>query len=48
MEINIFMKKLHGRENDSVEVLPEVTKSEVSLREEAIQKFWEVQLSPSA
>lgn len=35
------MKKLHGRENDSVAVVPEVTKSDVSLREEAIQKFWE-------
>ncbi|MEZ4195019.1 MAG: class I tRNA ligase family protein [Candidatus Paceibacterota bacterium] len=35
------MKKIHGRENDSVEVVPEVTKSDVSLREEAIQKFWD-------
>jgi len=32
--------KQHGRENDSVEVVPEVTKSEVALREEAIQQFW--------
>ena len=34
------MNKQHGRENDSVAVVPEVTKSEVALREEAIQAFW--------
>ena len=34
------MNKVHGRENDSVAVVPEVTKSEVALREEAIQQFW--------
>jgi isoleucyl-tRNA synthetase len=32
--------KQHGRENDSVEVVPEVTKSDVALREEAIERFW--------
>ena len=36
-------KKNHGRENDSVEVVDEVQKSEVALREEAIQQFWEEQ-----
>jgi isoleucyl-tRNA synthetase len=35
------MSKKINRENDTVEVVPEVTKSEVSLREEAIQAFWE-------
>lgn len=35
------MSKKINRENDTVEVMPEVTKSEVSLREEAIQSFWE-------
>ncbi len=35
------MSKQTGRENDSVEVVPEVSKSEVALREEEIQKFWE-------
>jgi len=35
------MSKKINRENDSVEVLPEVTKSDVSLREEEIQAFWE-------
>src|SRR3989338_1434558 len=34
------MSKKINRENDSVEVVPEVTKSEVSLREEEIQAFW--------
>jgi isoleucyl-tRNA synthetase len=34
-------RKVHGRENDSVEVVPEVVKSEVALREEEVQKFWE-------
>ena len=34
-------KKVHGRENDSVEVVKEVEKSEVALREEEVQKFWE-------
>jgi isoleucyl-tRNA synthetase len=35
------MSKKINRENDSVEVVPEVVKSEVSLREESIQAFWE-------
>ncbi len=35
------MSKKINRENDTVKVLPEVTKSDVSLREEAIQSFWE-------
>lgn len=35
------MNKIHGREHDSVAVVPEVTKSEVALREETIQQFWE-------
>ena len=35
------MSKKINRENDSVEVVPEVTKSEVSLREEEVQRFWE-------
>ncbi|MCB9810610.1 MAG: class I tRNA ligase family protein [Candidatus Nomurabacteria bacterium] len=34
-------KKVHGRENDSVEVVKEVEKSEVALREEEVQAFWE-------
>lgn len=34
------MKNLPGRGNETVEVVPEVNKSDVSLREEAIQKFW--------
>ncbi len=34
------MSKKINRENDTVEVLPAVTKSEVALREEEIQKFW--------
>ncbi len=34
------MNKIHGRENDSVAVVPEVQKSDVALREEAIQQFW--------
>ncbi|MBY0538243.1 class I tRNA ligase family protein [Patescibacteria group bacterium] len=34
------MNKAHGRENDSVAVVPEVDKSEVAIREEAIQAFW--------
>jgi isoleucyl-tRNA synthetase len=36
-------KKIHGRENDSVEVVSAVEKSEVALREEQIQLFWEEQ-----
>lgn len=32
--------KMHGRENDSVEVVDEVPRSEVALREEAMQAFW--------
>ncbi len=35
--------KMHGRENDSVEVVEEVPKSDVALREESIQSFWEEQ-----
>jgi len=31
---------MHGRENDSVEVTPDVQKSDVALREEAILEFW--------
>ncbi len=34
------MNKIHGRENDSVAVVPDVMKSDVALREEAIQAFW--------
>ena len=34
------MSKQHGRENDSVAVVPEVEKSEVAKREEMIQQFW--------
>lgn len=34
------MNKIHGRENDSVAVVPDVAKSEVSQREEVIQAFW--------
>lgn len=32
--------KMHGRENDSVEVVESVPKSEVALREESILSFW--------
>jgi isoleucyl-tRNA synthetase len=32
--------KMHGRENDSVEVVGDVPKSEVALREEAMLEFW--------
>jgi isoleucyl-tRNA synthetase len=35
------MNKMHGRENDSVEVVNDVPKSDVALREEAIQQFWQ-------
>jgi isoleucyl-tRNA synthetase len=35
------MNKVHGRENDSVEVVTDVPKSDVALREEAMQAFWE-------
>jgi isoleucyl-tRNA synthetase len=35
--------KMHGRENDSVKTVDEVEKSEVALREEAIQTFWDEQ-----
>ncbi len=35
------MSKLVGRENDTVAVVPEAQKSEVALREEAVQRFWE-------
>jgi isoleucyl-tRNA synthetase len=35
------MSKQTGRENDSIELVPEVTKSEVALREEKIQQFWQ-------
>ena len=34
------MNKVHGRENDTVEVVNDVPKSDVALREEAIQEFW--------
>ncbi len=34
------MSKKHGRENDSVDVLPESVKSDVAKREEDIQHFW--------
>lgn len=33
-------RKVHGRENDSVEVVDEVEKSEVARREEDMQAFW--------
>jgi isoleucyl-tRNA synthetase len=33
-------RALHGRENDSVEVAQETQKSDVALREEAVQAFW--------
>ncbi len=33
-------KKIHGRENDSVEVVSKVQKSDVSKREEAMLAFW--------
>ena len=35
------MNKVHGRENDTVEVVNDVPKSDVALREEAIQEFWQ-------
>ncbi len=35
------MNKIHGRENDSVEVVQNVPKSEVALREEAMLQFWQ-------
>ncbi len=35
------MSTLHNRENDTIEVTPDVPKSEVALREEAMQAFWE-------
>ena len=31
---------MHGRENDTVKVVNDVPKSDVALREEAIQEFW--------
>ncbi len=34
------MNKQHGRENDSIAVVPEVEKSDVAAREETIQAFW--------
>ena len=34
------MNKQHGRENDSVAVVPEIVKSDVATREESIQAFW--------
>jgi len=34
------MNKVHGRENDTVEVVTDVQKSEVALREEAMLQFW--------
>ena len=36
-------KKAHGRKNEEVEVVTTVDKSEVALREEQIQAFWEEQ-----
>jgi len=36
-------KKVHGRENDSVEVVDAEPKSEVAAREEKIQAFWEAE-----
>lgn len=36
-------RKVHGRENDSVAVVDTVEKSDVALREEQIQAFWEEQ-----
>ena len=35
------MNKMHGRENDSVEVVAEVPKSQIALREEAMLAFWQ-------
>jgi isoleucyl-tRNA synthetase len=35
------MSKLHGRENDSVEVVTSTPKSDVALREETILAFWQ-------
>ena len=35
------MNKQHGRENDSVAVVPELEKSDIAIREESIQAFWE-------
>ena len=35
------MNKAHGRENDTVEVVSDVPKSDVALREEAVQAFWQ-------
>lgn len=37
------MSKKQGRENDTIEVLNEVKKSEVAEREEAILRFWEAE-----
>ncbi|MEN9920606.1 MAG: hypothetical protein RL538_499 [Candidatus Parcubacteria bacterium] len=34
------MNKVHGRENDTVEVVGDVPKSDVALREEAMLEFW--------
>ena len=34
------MNKQHGRENDSVAVVPELEKSDIAIREESIQAFW--------
>jgi len=41
--MNSNPKKAHGRENDSVKTVDSVEKSEVALREESIQAFWEEQ-----
>ena len=38
--MNTNPKKAHGRENDSVEVVEDVPKSDVAVREEAMQAFW--------
>ena len=37
---NYMNKKIHGRENDSVEVVPEAPKSDVAKREESVLEFW--------
>ncbi|MBP6924458.1 MAG: class I tRNA ligase family protein [Candidatus Pacebacteria bacterium] len=34
------MNKVHGRENDSVEVVHDLQKSDVAFREEAVLEFW--------
>jgi len=41
--MNTNPKKAHGRENDSVKTVDQIEKSEVALREESIQAFWEAE-----